>query len=397
MLILWCVFVARKKQPSTNIDMPKKKYSKECVYLRQRSRANGLIALYLDINAGGRRRSEYLRLYLVPEKTREDRAKNRETLKVANAIKAQRIIDVQREKQGLGSSGEHVLFFDFAEAFANKHTNAQGEVSAPWRSTIIRLHSYERHGNITFAQITQKWVEGFLRHLSMSLSRRGKNGQPLSPNSAKLYFTKLKAILNKAVAQGIISKSPASAVGNLKGVESTRQYLTIDELSRLAETPCRNSILRRAFLFSCFTGLRYSDVSALTWGEVHRQGDFTRIIFAQRKTGGLEYLDISPQAVMLMGDRAEPQALVFAGLPILTSANYTLSAWCRLAGIDKHITFHCARHTFAVMMLDLGVDIYTVSKLLGHRNLSTTQIYAKVLDKKKQAAAMLIPNILPNE
>ena len=69
--------------------MPKKTYSKECVYLRQRSRANGLIALYLDINAGGRRRSEYLRLYLVPENTREDRAKNRETLKVANAIKAQ--------------------------------------------------------------------------------------------------------------------------------------------------------------------------------------------------------------------------------------------------------------------------------------------------------------------
>ena len=88
--------------------MPKKTYSKECVYLRQRSRANGLIALYLDINTGGRRRSEYLRLYLVPENTREDRAKNRETLKVANAIKAQRIIDVQREKQGLASSGEHV-------------------------------------------------------------------------------------------------------------------------------------------------------------------------------------------------------------------------------------------------------------------------------------------------
>ena len=241
----------------------------------------------------------------------------------------------------------------------------------------------------------RKWVEGFHRHLSMSLSRRGKNGQPLSPNSAKLYFTKLKAILNKAVAQGIISKSPASAVGNIKGVETTRQYLTIDELSRLAETPCRNSILRRAFLFSCLTGLRYSDVSTLTWGEVHRQGDFTRIVFAQKKTGGLEYLDILPQAVMLMGDRAEPQALVFAGLPILTSANYTLSAWSRLAGIDKHITFHCARHTFAVMMLDLGVDIYTVSKLLGHRNLATTQIYAKVLNKKKQAAALLIPHILP--
>lgn len=377
--------------------MAKKTYAKECVYLRQRRRANGLVALYLDINAGGRRRSEYLRLYLVPENTREDRAKNRETLKVANAIKAQRIIDVQREMQGLGSSGDRVSFFDFAEALAKKHTNAHGVVSAPWQAAIIRLHAYERHSDITFAHITQKWVDGFRRYLSISLSRSGKNGQKLSPNSARLYFTKLKAILNKAVAQGIISKSPAGAVGNVKATETTRQYLTIDELGRLAETPCRNGILRRAFLFSCFTGLRYSDVAALTWGEVHRQGEFTRIVFAQKKTGGLEYLDISPQAVPLMGERAEPQTLVFAGLPIPTSANHAIGTWCRRAGISKHITFHCARHTFAVMMLDLGVDIYTVSKLLGHRNLSTTQIYAKVLDKKKQAAAMLIPRILPED
>lgn len=374
--------------------MPKKTYAKECVYLRQRSRANGLMALYLDINAGGRRRSEYLRLYLVPENTREDKAKNRDTLKVANAIKSQRIIDVQREMQGLGSSGDRVLFFDFAEALAKKHTNTRGVMSAPWRSTIIRLHAYERR-DINFAQINQRWVEGFRRFLSASMSRRGKTEQPLSPNSARLYFAKLKAILNKAVAQGIISKSPAAATSNLKEVETTRQYLTIDELRRLAGTECRNEVLRRAFLFSCFTGLRYSDISSLTWGEVHRQGNFTRIVFAQRKTGSLEYLDISPQAVPLMGERSEPQTLVFGELPMPTSANRLIGTWCRRAGINKHISFHCARHTFAVMMLDLGVDIYTVSKLLGHRNLSTTQIYAKVLDKKKQAAAMLIPHILP--
>lgn len=377
--------------------MPKKTYAKECVYLRQRERANGLVALYLDINAGGRRRSEYLRLYLVPENTREDRAKNRETLKVANAIKAQRIIDVQRERQGLGSSGDRVSFFDFAEALAKKHTDTQGIESPPWRNTINHLRIYERRSNITFAQITHKWVEGFRRYLSTATAQRGKRQLPLSPNSARLYFAKLKAVLNKAVAQGIISKSPASDIGNIKGTETSRQYLTIDELSRLVKTSCSNDVLRRAFLFSCFTGLRYSDISKLTWGEVQKQGEFTRIVFAQKKTGGLEYLDISPQAVPLMGERGEPQASVFARLPIPTSANFTIGSWCRRAGIDKHISFHCARHTFAVMMLDLGVDIYTVSKLLGHRNLATTQVYAKVLDKKKQAAAMLIPKILPED
>lgn len=71
-----------------------------------------------------------------------------------------------------------------------------------------------------------------------------------------------------------------------------------------------------------------------------------------------------------------------------------MQRWCDDAGIRKHITFHCARHTFATMMIDLGTDLYTVSKLLGHRNLSTTQIYAKIVDKKKQEAVMRVPSIL---
>lgn len=170
-------------------------------------------------------------------------------------------------------------------------------------------------------------------------------------------------------------------------------YLTIDEVKKLAQTECEYPNIKRAFLFSCLTGLRRSDVLRLKWGDIHKQDDYTRIIFTQKKTGGLEYLDISAQAAELLGERGKPNECVFTDIHSPSCTNEAIKRWVLRAGINKEITFHCARHTFAVMMLDLGTDIYTVSKLLGHRELSTTQRYAKVLDKNKQKAVSKIPDI----
>jgi integrase len=171
-------------------------------------------------------------------------------------------------------------------------------------------------------------------------------------------------------------------------------YLTIDEVKLLAATDCDYPAVKTAFLFSCLTGLRRSDILNLRWGDVHQQGEFTRIIFRQKKTSGQEYLDISPQAVELMGERKTASEHVFAWFMTPDATNHALAVWCAKAGINKKISFHCGRHTFAVMMLDLGTDIYTTSKLLGHRDLSTTQIYAKVLDKNKQQAVANIPRLI---
>ena len=143
----------------------------------------------------------------------------------------------------------------------------------------------------------------------------------------------------------------------------------------------------------CLTGLRKSDIEKLTWGEIQKFGKFTRIVFKQKKTGGQEYLDISDQAAEYLGTRRNDVDRVFEGFRYGAWISLELKRWALASGISKNITFHCARHTFAVMMLDLGADIFTVSKLLGHRDLSTTQIYAKVLDKNKQAAVNRIPKI----
>jgi site-specific recombinase XerD len=118
-----------------------------------------------------------------------------------------------------------------------------------------------------------------------------------------------------------------------------------------------------------------------------------RLVFQQKKTDGVEYLYISRQARELLGKRGEPKERVFKGLRYSAHMNMQLLRWCMHAGISKHITFHSARHTNAVLLLENGADIYTVSKRLGHREVRTTEIYAKIIDEKMKEAANLIPEL----
>lgn len=377
--------------------------SKEPIRLRQRKTSTGLASLYLDIYLNGNRQYEYLKLYLVPEKTAADRQKNRDTLLLAESIKAKRLVELRNNQFGFDKQFSlNTRFFDYYRAMCEKRhgaTESRGNWGN-WYSCLHHLLIYEKNQNITFKDITPQWVQGFKDYLENEAVawshdyRKRLKDKPLKRNSKLSYFNKLRACLNQAFEERIIPTNPIRTVENFKMEEGTRMYLTIDEVKRLAQTPCDYPKIKAAFLFSCLTGLRRSDVLKLTWGEVHTQGDFTRIIFKQKKTNGQEYLDIADEAAQLMGERGKPDDHVFTDIHSPTCTNTTLRVWCARAGIDKDITFHCARHTFATMMLDLGTDIYTVSKLLGHKELSTTQIYAKVLDKSKQAAVQRIPKVL---
>jgi integrase len=147
-------------------------------------------------------------------------------------------------------------------------------------------------------------------------------------------------------------------------------------------------MLKNAALFSAITGLRFSDIHKLVWNEVqYSELDGYFIQYRQKKTKGVEVLPISEQAFSLLGERKEPVEKVFDGLNYSAYLNRHLKQWVLKAGISKHITFHCFRHTYATLQLSQGTDIYTVSKMLGHRELKTTQIYAKIIDKTKREAA----------
>ncbi len=378
--------------------------SKEPIRLRKRKTSKGMTSLYLDIYLNGKRSYEFLKLYLVPEKSREDKRKNAETMKLAEAIRSKRIVELQNGEYGFKSQfKEDTLFFDYYEALCAKRFQTEDSKGnwGNWRSCMKHLEKYEPNRKITFAEITPQWVQGFKDYLeneacAWSNDYRDRiKDHKLSRNSRLSYFNKLRACLNQAYEERIIQHNPMRGIDNFKPEEGTRMYLTLEEVKTLADTPCEYDSVKRAFLFSCLTGLRRSDIIKMTWGEVQEQSGFIRIIFRQKKTGGQEYLDITPQAAELMGERKKASAPVFEDIHSPSCTNEVIKRWVLRAGIQKEITFHCGRHTFAVLMLDLGTDIYTVSKLLGHRELNTTQIYAKVLDKNKQAAVAKIPSILP--
>ena len=379
--------------------------SSEPIKLRKRKIKDGRSSLYLDIYLKGERRYEYLHLYLIPENNRQDKDTNKKTMALAEAVKAKRVVEFQNGRFGFESKtpASQIKFFDYYQSMCEKRKGEESRGNwGNWFSCYKHLKIYEKNHNITFDKITPQWVEGFKDYLDRKAVCWGSNyvkckqDKNLSQNSKVSYFAKLKSCLQQAFIDGVIERNPSVGIENISAEDAERMYLTIQEVKKLVNTPCINEAVKTAFLFSCLTGLRRSDISRLTWGDVHQQGEYTRIIFKQKKTKGQEYLDLSPQAAKLMGERDKSTDFVFKDFLTPSSTNHILQLWVAKAGIDKDITFHCGRHTFAVMMLDLGTDIYTVSKLLGHREIGTTQIYAKVLDKNKQAAVANIPDIFEN-
>ena len=347
--------------------------------MRRRTLPSGNVSLYLDIYHGGVRTYEYLKLYLVKEKGRKDKEKNRQTMALAEAICAKRLVEVRNGQYGF-KSRETVNLLEYVQRIIE---SKKGSTRRRYSALQGILQGWCRP-SMTLEDVNATWFTAFLSKLEK---------QRYARNTMAVYVATFRYIINQACREGLLSSNPIAGVKGIGYEETNRVYLTVEEVRKLVETPCDNDVTKRAFLFGCLTGLRNCDIRALTWADVHEQDGYTRIIFRQAKTKGQEYLDISKQAVALMGERGSDDTPVF---PLMhwSSVRKQLTAWGKRAKINKHVTFHTSRHTFAVMMLGLGTDIYTVSMLLGHRELSTTQVYAKVIDKAKREAVDNIPDIL---
>lgn len=282
---------------------------------------------------------------------------------------------------------------DFIEYFgkqaAKRHKNDSKSIGVNWDRAHDLLKIFTKEKPLPFAQIDMHLIESF-RDFLLKAPRGGNKSGTISQNTASTYFTLFKAALHQAFIDSYFDVDIAAKVKGISGVESRREYLTIEELNKLAATPCEYPMLKKAAFFSALTGLRHSDIRKMTWKELSVEGDHYRINFTQRKTGGVEYMPISEQAYLICGEPAEPDRLVFEGLQDPSWINRPVKKWIEAAGIKKHITFHCFRHSYATNQLTEGTDLYTVSKMLGHTNIRTTQIYAKVVDSKKEEAAQAI-------
>ena len=364
------------------------------VHLRQRQhKGRGKVSLYLELYKGtvktpegktkALREYEYLDLYLTAKpKTPVERQTNKETLQLAESIRAKRELEIKNGEYGFKRSvSPKADFMQFFKAEAKKREPKAGSLGN-WLCACNHLEAYAGE-SVPFKKIDKAFCEGFKEHLQ---AVKKTSGQPLSSSSVSSYFSKFRASLNLAVKQRILTYNPANEIEAPRASYPKREYLTTDELKAAAKAECRYPVLKNAFLFSCLTGLRWSDVQKLTWSEVVKTDSGWRVDFSQKKTEKLQYLDIPDNALQYLGDRQADDERVFTGLKYSSYMNVALQRWMMEAGITKKITFHCARHTFAILQLQYGADIYTVSKLLGHSELKTTQIYADIIDSKRREA-----------
>lgn len=231
---------------------------------------------------------------------------------------------------------------------------------------------------VSFKNIDRRMCEKYADHLK----------KKYKDITAKTIFTKFRSCLLQAVRHGIIAVNPAAGI-TIAAADSDRQYLTLDELRLMMATPICQTGIKNAFLFSCWTGLRLSDIQALKPDQI-RDGF---LYYTQIKTGGVERIKLSDNALAILASHQPGKQRLFEMYSDKSYISRVVAGWAVLAGINKHITFHCARHTFATLCLTYDIDLYTVSKLLGHRDIKTTQIYAKLIDKKKDEAIDKLPKI----
>ncbi|MCE5331477.1 MAG: site-specific integrase [Bacteroidales bacterium] len=284
------------------------------------------------------------------------------------------------------SQQNFIEYFDTASK--KRHTRSSESIRINWNRTLELLKLFIGE-YLPFSKIDNRFAEDF-RMFLMTAPCGGNKSGTISHNTAATYFSIFKAGLKQAFVDGYLTVDLSAKIKGIQEQETRREFLTVEELNTLAATSCEHDTMKRAALFSALTGLRHCDIQKMRWKEVQIEGEQARLNFTQQKTKGVEYMPISQQALELCGEPRKPEQLVFEDLPDPSWISRPLKKWLDKAGITKKITFHCFRHTFATLQLSNGTDIYTVSKMLGHTNVKTTQIYAKVVDEKKEKAANTI-------
>lgn len=369
------------------------KNTKEPVRLREKELANGVRSLYLDIYVNGKRSYDFLKLYLIPESNPQAKIQNENTMRAANTIKLNRILEITNNKAGLKNTSirAKILLKDWMETFRQAQEQKGVKDQKLIHNTVHALTAYNI--NVAMRDVNRDYIIGLTNFLRNDY--RSPRGKKLKDYSVINYLGCLRNALNMAVREDVIADNPImklSAQDKVKAPESQREYLTVEEVQQLEATDSPYPHIKQAFLFACYTGLRCSDVRSITWGKIVKDGEKYRLHTVMFKTKRPFYIPLSKKAMQWMPERGDKtdDDLIFENIPVQVNTKLYLQPWLDKAGITKPITFHCSRHTFGTMMLTLGADIYTTSKLMGHTKVEVTQIYAKIINKKKDDAVSLI-------
>ena len=353
------------------------------VTLRTRKIKEGRqLSFYLDYYPGYRDeatmkviRHESLGIYIYAKpKNQRERDYNERMTERAEALRCRRYEAVVNERYDFfdkeKTKGDFLAYF---KAKAEKK-------NTKWEHVYKHFHRFTG-GKCTFGEIDVELCNRFKEYL-LTAPQFLHTKRKLHVNSVAGYWSTFRAVLHTAYRERKIRENPNGFLERIDTIPTEKEHLSQDELIRLADTPCDAPVLKKAFLFACLTGLRKSDVKALTWENIQPYGDGRMYVTVRmQKTKDLVNNPISDEALELAGARGTGR--VFPEFKdSMTQA--PLKKWLKTAGITKRISFHSSRHTFGSLQVEAGTSIYVVQRLLAHKNVSTTQIYAEMADELKR-------------
>jgi len=330
---------------------------KEPVRLRSKKLADGSESLYLDIYRDGRRSYEFLKLYIHPETGPQIKTLNSETMKAANTIKMERILEITHNEAGLKhtSSRAKMLLKDWMQTYYEDMERKGARCLRLLKSTVRLLGEY--NDKVAMREVDRAFCTGFMRFLQYDYKTRW--GKPLTPKSASDYAGYLSSALNAAVRAGVIGENPFMQLTPKERIqvpESKREFLTVDEIKSLIATDCPREDVKRAYLFACFCGLRFGDVARMKWGDLVLDGGQWRVTVVMQKTTTPIYQPLSESAMSWLPERGDASSgdAVFGTLPALARINLMLKVWAKEAGVTKHISFHMRSHSKIFYLLNIS-------------------------------------------
>lgn len=344
------------------------------------------------------RKREFLKLYLwQAPRTPLERQQNKETLELAKKIRFERGQELLESVEGYRLKKERdINFLDYFQSYIDKYTKKDirmVEIALKrFKDFLNDTPEYNKYAKrIKPEQISKDMVEAFTEYLQGRSVGEG----------AKSIYARFKKVIKYAIEHDIMIKNPCTGVV-IKVDEQIlkKDVLSLDEIQQLITThdERQNPEVRRAFIFCLYCGLRYCDVKDLTFANVDYSNKLLK--FEQSKTKGHSassgvVIPLNDGLLKLIGEPTAVQTKdsnIFA-LPSYEMCLKSLQRWVKSAGIDKHISWHCARHSFAVNILNNGANIKTVASLLGHSGLKHTEKYTRAIDSLKQDAINSLPQI----
>lgn len=361
------------------------------VMLRAKILPSGNVQVYLYSSYKGKPMRSSVGVLNV-EKDESVKNRNVELMRMAEAEAGVRNADAVRLGHGLEpKQKQNIMLSDYLQQLIKGNVFAKST-----RTMMLALYNHielYKTAEIKISLIDANWIRGFLSYLKNDAHNRNskRKVKPLCQNTIFQLFLVFGFVFAQAQRDAIITRNPIKELNNKerpKQENDVREFLTLEEVSRLIKTPYKDEQVKCAFLLSVFTGLRWSDIKLLKWEDLHEDenGKYFRVTMKKTAKPICVYLSDIGTKYLPTRTKSNDNGLVFT-LPNNTRINAHVRRWCKEAEITKQVSFHVARHTFATIMLNNGTPLEVVSKMLGHKKLSTTEIYAKLLNRTIANAA----------